>query len=95
MDKEGGWISFYYFPGRVINSAGITSGGVTRCVCKSVCICGDESRRGGGAKAMKREEVRYGEIESKHRPKIFTLFRIIKYVSFQLCGSFISWQTGN
>lgn len=29
MDKEGGWISFYYFPRRVINSVGITSGGMT------------------------------------------------------------------
>lgn len=37
MDKEGGWISFYYFPGRVINSVGITSGGASVCVCVRVC----------------------------------------------------------
>lgn len=32
MDKERGWISFYYFPRRVINSVGITSGSVHLCV---------------------------------------------------------------
>lgn len=53
MDKEGGWISFYYFPGRVINSVGITSGGASVCVCKSVCICGDESRGGGESEEIK------------------------------------------
>ncbi len=37
MDKEGGCISFYYFPGRVINSVGITSGGMNVCVCVRVC----------------------------------------------------------
>lgn len=45
MDKEGEWISFYYFPERVINSVGITSGGVNVCVCMvrvCVCFCGDE-----------------------------------------------------
>lgn len=33
MDKEGGWISFYYFPERVINSVGITLGGMNVRVC--------------------------------------------------------------
>lgn len=41
---------------RVINSLGITSGGMNIvCVCKSVWVCGDELRRGGGVTAKKRE----------------------------------------
>lgn len=75
MDREGGWISLYYFPGRVIIFMGITSRGIT--VWLGVFVCGDESRRRG--RWRKSDKVRYEEI--------FSLFTIIKYDSFQLVAA--------
>ncbi len=40
------------------------------CVCKSVCICGDESRGGGRVKAKKSDKVRYGETETKREKHV-------------------------